>query len=96
MSLIVVKQVQALFKTYKLMNKNTLILDTMRDISDKVRQRVDWEKKNLKRNKRQFSQDCGVTRSTLDNVLSLKKGLNLVTAINVLYESGYKIKIEPI
>lgn len=78
------------------MNKNTLILDTMRDISDKVRQRVDWEKKNLKRNKRQFSQDCGVTRSTLDNVLSLKKGLNLVTAINVLYESGYKIKIEPI
>lgn len=34
------------------MNKNTLILDTMRDISDKVRQRVDWEKKNLKRNKR--------------------------------------------
>lgn len=78
------------------MNKNTLILDTMRDISDKVRQRVDWEKKNLKRNKRQFSQDCGVTRSTLDNVISLKKGLNLVTAINVLYESGYKIKIEPI
>lgn len=78
------------------MNKNTLILDTMRDISDKVRQRVDWEKKNLKRNKRQFSQDCGVTRSTLDNVLSLKKGLNLVTAINILYESGYKIKIEPI
>lgn len=78
------------------MNKNTLILDTMREISDKVRQRVDWEKKNLKRNKRQFSQDCGVTRSTLDNVLSLKKGLNLVTAINVLYESGYKIKIEPI
>lgn len=78
------------------MNKNTLILDTMRDISDKVRQRVDWEKKNLKRNKRQFSLDCGVTRSTLDNVLSLKKGLNLVTAINVLYESGYKIKIEPI
>lgn len=78
------------------MNKNTLILDTMRDISDKVRQRVDWEKKNLKRNKRQFSQDCGVTRSTLDNILSLKKGLNLVTAINVLYESGYKIKIEPI
>lgn len=78
------------------MNKNTLILDTMRDISDKVRQRVDWEKKNLKRNKRQFSQDCGVTRSTLDNVLSLKKGLNLITAINVLYESGYKIKIEPI
>lgn len=78
------------------MNKNTLILDTMRDISDKVRQRVDWEKKNLKRNKRQFSQDCGVTRSTLDNVLSLKKGLNLVTAITVLYESGYKIKIEPI
>ena len=78
------------------MNKNTLILDTMRDISDKVRQRVDWEKKNLKRNKRQFSQDCGVTRSTLDNVLSLKKGLNLVTAINVLYESCYKIKIEPI
>ena len=78
------------------MNKNILILDTVRDISDKVRQRVDWEKKNLKRNKRQFSQDCGVTRSTLDNVLSLKKGLNLVTAINVLYESGYKIKIEPI
>ena len=78
------------------MNKNTLILDTMRDISDKVRQRVDWEKKNLKRNKRQFSQDCGVTRSTLDNVISLKKGLNLVTAISVLYESGYKIKIEPI
>ena len=78
------------------MNKNTLILDTMRDISDKVRQRVDWEKKNLKRNKRQFSQDCGVRRSTLDNVLSLKKGLNLVTVINVLYESGYKIKIEPI
>ena len=96
MSLIVVKQVQALFKTYKLMNKNTLILDTMRDISDKVRQRVDWEKKNLQRNKKQFCEDCGVTRSTLDNVLSLKKGLNLVTAINVLYESGYKIKIEPI
>ena len=78
------------------MNKNTLILDTMRDISDKVRQRVDWEKKNLQRNKKQFCEDCGVTRSTLDNVLSLKKCPNLVTAINVLYESGYKIKIEPI
>ena len=78
------------------MNKNTLILDTMRDISDKVRQRVDWEKKNLQRNKKQFCEDCGVTRSTLDNVLSLKKCPNLVTVINVLYESGYKIKIEPI
>lgn len=78
------------------MNKNTLILDTMRDISDKVRQRVDWEKKNLMRNKRQFSEDCGVTRSTLDNIISLKRGLNLSTVINILYEAGYKIRIEPI
>lgn len=78
------------------MNKNALILDTMREISYKVRQRVDWEKKNLMRNKRQFSEDCGVTRSTLDNILSLKRGLNLSTVINILYEAGYKIRIEPI
>lgn len=78
------------------MNKNTLILDTMREISDKVKQRVEWEKKNLMRNKKQFSRDCGMTLSTLNNILNLKRGLNLSTAINILYEAGYKIRIEPI
>ena len=96
MSLFVVKQVQALFFNFMIMNKNTLTFDTMREISDKVRQRVEWEKKNLMRNKRQFCEDCGVTRSTLDNILSLKRGLNLSTVINILYEAGYKIRIEPI
>lgn len=96
MSLFVVKQVQALFLNFMIMNKNTLTFDTMREISDKVRQRVEWEKKNLMRNKRQFCEDCGVTRSTLDNILSLKRGLNLSTVINILYEAGYKIRIEPI
>lgn len=90
------KQVQALFLNFMIMNKNTLTFDTMREISDKVRQRVEWEKKNLMRNKRQFCEDCGVTRSTLDNILSLKRGLNLSTVINILYEAGYKIRIEPI
>lgn len=78
------------------MDKNRLELNTMREISEKVRQHIDWERQNLKRNKKQFCQDCGVTRSTLDNILSLKRGLNLSTAINVLYEIGYKIRIEPI
>lgn len=76
------------------MENNKIIKDKMSEMADIVGKRLDWEKKNLVRNKSQFCRDCNITISTLNNFLKGRKGFNLSTAIVVLYEAGFKIKIE--
>ena len=85
------------YKTHqKIMKKNRVIEETINEMAELVEQRLDWEKKNLVRNRSQFCRDCNVTLSTLNNFLRGRKGFNLSTAITVLNEAGYKIRIEPI
>ena len=76
------------------MENNKIIKDKMSEMAEIVGKRLDWEKKNLVRNKSQFCRDCNITISTLNNFLKGRKGFNLSTAIVVLHEAGFKIKIE--
>ena len=76
------------------MGQNNIIADTMSEMAEIVGQRLDWEKKNLVRNWSQFCRDCNITMSTLNNFLKGRRGFNLSTAIVVLHEAGYKIRIE--
>ena len=76
------------------MGQNNIIKDTISEMAEIVGQRLDWEKKNLVRNRSQFCRDCNITMSTLNNFLKGRRGFNLSTAIVVLHEAGYKIRIE--
>ena len=76
------------------MENNKIIKDKMSEMAEIVGKRLDWEKKNLVRNRSQFCRDCNITLTTLNNFLKGRKGFNLSTAIVVLHEAGFKIKIE--
>lgn len=78
------------------MNKNRIIEDLLDEIQNKVNERIIWEKKNLGRNKTQFSRDSDISNTTLNNFLKGKCGLHLSTAVILLYESGYRFTIKPL
>lgn len=75
--------------------KKTLTHTFLEELSELISKFLKKEKANRRMTRQQYVEKCGITMTTLYNMVKLKKFMSIDTVIRLLDGAGYKIIIVP-
>ena len=75
--------------------KKTLTHTFLEELSELISEFLKKEKGNRRMTRQEYVRRCGITMTTLYNMLKMKKQMSIDTVIRLLDVAGYKIMIVP-